>query len=164
VSNHIGRSEVVHDELKFLLLYPFTHLLGNTGRTHLRSLVVGRYALVGWNKILGFVSGLEREHLLYTSVEEEGYVCVLLGFGDMDLINALCAEGFGKNVAHVLWLEGDFEGVIELVLSHGCESDVLGVWEVGLGGSVDVSEELSDLTDSIGAVVEEEDLVTICKN
>jgi hypothetical protein len=56
----------------------------------------------------------------------------------------------------VLRREGDGEGVVGLVLGHGGDVDVLGVREVGLGGAVIVTEELGDLTDTVGTVVEEE--------
>ena len=55
----------------------------------------------------------------------------------------------------MLRLESNFEGVVRLVLGHRDQLD-LGVREVGQGRSVDVAKELGDLTDSIGAVVEEE--------
>jgi len=61
----------------------------------------------------------------------------------------------------MLWPEGNLEGVVELVLSHGCNSDVLGVGKIWLRGAVDVSEQLSDLSHTIGPVVEEEYLVAI---
>ena len=57
--------------------------------------------------------------------------------------------------------KGNGEGVVGLVLGHGGEVRVLGVGEVGLGGAVVVSQELGDLTDTIGAVVEEEEGVII---
>jgi hypothetical protein len=51
----------------------------------------------------------------------------------------LGAERLGEDVTHVLRLEGNCEGVVELVLGHGCKGNVLRIGEVGLGGSVNVS-------------------------
>jgi hypothetical protein len=61
----------------------------------------------------------------------------------------------------VLGLEGNWEWVIELVLSHGGESNVFGVWEVLQWGTVEISEQLSDLSYTVGSVVEEEDLIAL---
>lgn len=61
----------------------------------------------------------------------------------------------------MLGLEGDGEGVVGLVLGHGGETDVLGVREVGSGGAVVVTQQLGHLTDTVRAVVEEEEGVVI---
>jgi hypothetical protein len=61
----------------------------------------------------------------------------------------------------VLWFESNFERIVELVLGHGCESDVLWVREVLQWGTVNISKKLSDLSNTVRAVVEEEYLVTI---
>jgi hypothetical protein len=61
----------------------------------------------------------------------------------------------------MLRLEGNLEWVIELVLCHGCESDVLWVWEVLQWRAISISEKLGDLSDAVRSVVEEENLVTI---
>lgn len=60
----------------------------------------------------------------------------------------------------MLGLVGDLEWVVDLVLGHGDQVD-LRVREVRPGGSVDISEKLGDLSDTVGSVVEEEDVVTI---
>ena len=164
MANHIRRCEVIHDELELLLSNTLRDLLRDASSAHLWCLVVGWNALVGWDQILGRVSGLKRKDLLYASIKEEGDMSVLLRLGDMNLVYALGAESFGQDVTHVLWLEGDLERVVEFVLCHCCEGDILWVREVGFGGSVDISEKLSDLTDSVGAVVKEEDLIAICNN
>jgi hypothetical protein len=61
----------------------------------------------------------------------------------------------------VLRRESNGECVIGLVLGHGGEGDVLGVREVGTRGAVVVTQQLGNLTDTIRAVVEEEDGVVI---
>lgn len=118
-----------HDEGELLLAHSLAHLVGNTILRHLRSLVVGRDRLVRGNEILVGVTGLEREDLLNTTVEEEGNVGVLLGLGDVHLLNILLAEPLSQHVVHALRLEANGEGVLELVLGHGSEAD-LGVGEV----------------------------------
>jgi hypothetical protein len=61
----------------------------------------------------------------------------------------------------VLRGKGDREGVIGLVLGHGGDGDVLWVREIRARRAVVVTQQLSDLTDSVRAVVEEEESVTI---
>lgn len=161
MANHIRWSKVVHDEFELALLYPLAHLLSDTGGTHLWGLVIGGNALVGWDKILRFISLLKREDLLDTTVEEECDVSVLLSLRDVDLLNTLGAQCLGQNVSHVLGLESNREGVIELVLGHGGEVDVLWVWEVLQWRTIEVSEQLSDLSDTVRSVVEEEYFVAI---
>lgn len=110
---------------------------------------------------MSLISGLERKGLLNTAVEEEGDVGVFLGLGDVDLVDSLGSEGLGEDVTHVLGLECDWEWVVELVLGHGGEGDVLWVGEVLQRRTVCVTEELGDFSDTIGSVVEEEDLVVV---
>lgn len=42
--------------------------------------------------------------------------------------------------------------------------NVLRVWEVGLGRTVDTAQELSDFSNTVGTVVEEEDGVVVWTN
>ena len=162
VANHVWRSKVVHDERELLLSEALDNLLGNSGSAHFGSLVVRRNTLVGGDEILRLVTGFEREYLLDTTVEEEGDVSVLLGFRNVDLLNVLCTEPLSEHVAHVLRLEGNLEGEVELILGHRNQGD-LRKGEVGQGRPVDITQQLSDLTDTIGAVVEEEDNIVICE-
>ena len=122
---------------------------------HLWGLVVGSNFLVRGDEILLLIAGLQREDLLDASIEEEGDVGVLLSLGHVHLLDLLLAQPLSQDVAHVLRLESNFEGVIRLVLGHRDQLD-LGVGEIGQGGSVDITKELGDLTGSVGAVVEEE--------
>ena len=62
----------------------------------------------------------------------------------------------------MLRLESNCEWVVELVLSHGSESDVLWVREFFQRRAVDAAKKLGDLSDTIRSVVEKEDLVAIC--
>ncbi len=155
VSHHIRRSEIIHDELKFLLLYTLAYLLSNTHSAHLWRLVICGNALVRWDEILLLVSRFKREDLLNSTVEEESDVSVLLSLSNVDLLDTLGAQGLSKDVTHVLRLETDLEGVVELVLSHRNESDVLWVGEIWQRRAVIISKELSDLAHTIGSVVEE---------
>lgn len=61
----------------------------------------------------------------------------------------------------MLGLECNFEWVIELVLGHGSKSDVFWVGEVWFWRTVNVAKKLGDFSDTIGSVVEEENLVVI---
>ncbi|KAI6763036.1 hypothetical protein HG530_009016 [Fusarium avenaceum] len=116
------------------------NLVGDAIGRHLRGKIVGGDGLVGGDQILGLVTGLEMEGLLNTTVEEEG-------------------NPLGEDVAHVLRLEGNLEGIVALVLGHGDKGLNLGVLEVGERRSVDIAEKLGDLTDTVRSVVEEEDSV-----
>lgn len=61
----------------------------------------------------------------------------------------------------MLRLKSNCERVIKLVLSHGRKGDVLWIWEIFQRGAVDVSKKLSNLSDTVRPVVEEEYLITI---
>lgn len=61
----------------------------------------------------------------------------------------------------MLRLESDLEGVVELVLGHGREGDVLGIGEVWSGRTINVSKKLGDFSDTVGPVVEEKDLISL---
>ena len=114
--------------------------------------VVRRY-LGGGNHIAFFAGEL----LFDAAVKEEGDVCVFFGFGDVALFYVVFREVLGEDIAHVLGLEGNVEGVGDVVLGHCCNGDVFRVGEVRFGGAVDVAEELGDFADAVGAVVEEEE-------
>jgi hypothetical protein len=77
------------------------------------------------------------------------------------LLQVLLGQPFGQDVAHLLRREGDGESVVGLVLCHGGNGDVLRVGEIGSGGAVIVTQKLSDLTNTIRAVVEEEQGVVV---
>lgn len=161
VAHHVRGSKVVHDEGELLLCQTLGNLVGNSIRRHLGSLVVCCNGLVGGNKVLVLVTGLEVEDLLNTTVEEEGDVSVFLSLGNVHLLNVLLSKPLSQNVVHLLGLESNIEGVISLVSSHGNELADLRVGEVGQHGSINISQELSDLSRTIGSVVEEEDGVII---
>lgn len=164
VTDHVGRSKVVHDEGELLLAETLDNLVGDAIGRHLRGKIVGSDGLVGGNQILGLVASLERENLLDTTVEEEGDVSVLLSLSDVNLLNILLAEPLSENVAHVLGLEGNLERIVDLVLGHGDKGLDLGVLEVRKRRSVDIAKKLGDLADAVGSVVEEEDSIVICKS
>lgn len=67
----------------------------------------------------------------------------------MALLDAVGAEIFSQHVAHMLWAKGDGEGVVEFILCHCCDGDILGVGEVGLGASVGAAEELGDFANTV---------------
>ena len=156
VTNHVGRSKVVHDKVELALSNTLGHLLTNTRGAHLRVLVV-----CGNLGRRNHVPHLTGELLLNTTVEEESNVGVLFGLSNVALLNILRTEPLSKHVTHVLWREGNWEGVVGLILGHGGDVDVAGVGEFGLRGTVIVTQELGDLTNTIGAVVEEEEGVVI---
>ena len=156
MANHVRWSKVIHHELEFILADTLGHLLANTLSAHLRIKVVGS-DLGRRNHVAHFTGKL----LFDSTVEEERDVRVLLCLGDVALLNILLAEPFSKNVAHVLGWEGNREGVVGLVLGHGSDGDVLGVREVRTRGSVVVTQQLGDLTDTVRAVVEEEEGIAV---
>ena len=156
VADHVRGSEVVHEELKLALLDALTELVGNSHGAHLGLLVVGRDA-----RGRDHVSVLVVELDLDTSVEEESDVGVLLGLGDVALVDLLLGKPLGEDVVHGLGSKGEREGVVGLVAGHGGDVHVGGVGEVGLGAAVLVADELSDLADAVGAVVEEEESVVV---
>lgn len=158
VAYHVRGSEVVHDELKLALGDALGHLLANASSAHLGVLVVGGDLGRG-----DHVAHFTRELLFDTTVEEECNVSVLLGLGDVALLDVLLAEPLGEHVTHVLRGEGNGEGVVGLVLGHSSDADVLRVGEVSLGRAVVVTEQLGDLADTVGTVVEEEQGVVIWK-
>ena len=154
--DHVRRGEIVHEELVRALADAGAELVGDGRGAHFRVEVVGGYFGRGHH-----VSVFAGELLLHAAVEEECHVRVFFGFGDVALLDGFGAEVFGEDVAHVLGSEGDGEGVVGFVLGHCGYADVFGVGEVGLGGAVDVAEELGDFADAVGAVVEEEEGVVV---
>lgn len=74
---------------------------------------------------------------------------VFLCLGDVALLDVFGAEIFGQHVAHMLWAKGDGEGVVEFILCHCCDGDILGVGEVRLGASVGAAEELGDFANTV---------------
>lgn len=161
VANHVRGSKVVHDKGELLLCQALGNLVGNSIRRHLGSLVVGRNSLVGGDKILVLVTGLEVEGLFNTTVEEEGDVSVLFSLGNVHLLNVLLSKPLSQDVVHLLRLKSNIKGKVRLVSSHGNELVDLGVGEVGQHGSINIAEELSDLSRTIGSVIEEEDGIVI---
>lgn len=156
VANHIRRGEVVHDEVELVLTNSLSHLGTDTGSAHLGVEIVGGHTRRG-----DHVADLARELLLNTAVEEESDVGVLLSLGDVALRVVLLAQPLGQDVTHMLGRESNGEGVVRLVLGHGGDGDVLGVGEVGAGRAVVVTQQLSDLTNTVRTVVEEEDGVVV---
>ena len=156
VANHVGRGKVVHEELKLALLDALAQLVGDGHGAHLGLLVIGGDAGRG-----DHVAVLVVELDLDTAVEEEGDVGVFLRLGDVALVDFLLGEPLGEDVVHSLGGEGQGEGVVGLVAGHGGDVHVGGVGEVGLGAAVLVADELSDLADAVGAVVEEEESVVV---
>ena len=156
VADHVGRSKVVHDKIELALSDTLRHLFTHTRSTHLRVKIVCSDLGRG-----NHISDLARELLLDTTVEEEGDVSIFLGLSNVTLLGILLAEPFSKHVTHVLRREGNGESVVGLVLGHGGDMDVLGIGKVGLRGAVVITQELGNLTDTIRAVVEEEESVII---
>ena len=156
MANHVRRSEVVHDEVELVLAKTLSHLGTDGSGAHLGVKIVGGNPGRG-----DHVANLAGELLLNTSVEEESDVSVLLSLSNVALLEVLLAEPLGQDVTHVLRGEGNRKGVVGLILGHGGEGDVLGVGEVGARGAVVVTQELSDLTDTVRTVVEEEDGIIV---
>ena len=125
MADHVRRCEVAHDELVFILLYDLSNLVCDTLDAHRWLFIVGRD--------LGrrdHVALLVLELLLNTAVEEERDVRVLLGLGDMCLLDALLSEPLREDVRHRLGREGDGEAPLLVVAGHG--GDVLhgtGHWQ-----------------------------------
>lgn len=86
---------------------------------------------------------------------------VLLGLCHMALFDVFLAEPFGHYVTHVLWCKGDRKWIVELVLRHGRDMDILRIREIGLRRAVYVTKKLGHFADTIRAVVEEEQSVII---
>lgn len=156
VADHVGRGKVVHEELELALLDALTELVGDGHGAHLGLLVVGGDTGRG-----DHVAVLVVELDLDTAVEEEGDVGVLFRLCDVALVDLLLGEPLGEDVVHGLGSEGEGEGVVGLVAGHGGDVHVGGVGEVGLGAAVLVADELRDLADAVGAVVEEEEGVVV---
>lgn len=137
-----------HDKRVLVLGHTLVDLVCNSILGHLWRLVVGGDRLVGRNKVLLHVTSLERERLLYTAIEEECDVGVLLRLGNVDLLHVLLAQPLGQNIVHALRLECNLEGIVDLILGHGDEVK-LGVREVGKDVAVDVAQYLGDLAHTV---------------
>lgn len=144
VANHVRGREVVHDKVELALTETLGHLGTDTSSTHLGVKIVGSHAGRG-----DHVADLARELFLNAAVEEESDVGVFLSLGNVALLQVLLAEPFGQNVAHVLGRESNRESVVGLVLGHGGDRDVLRVREVRSGGTIIVTQELSNLANTV---------------
>lgn len=85
---------------------------------------------------------------------------IFLCFSNVTLFHTLLCEPFCKDIVHLLWGECDGEGVIALILRHSSDAEVLWEIEVWEWGGVN-AEELGNLTNSVRAVIEEEEGVVI---
>jgi hypothetical protein len=159
VTNHVWWCKVVHEELEFACSDALAQLLCDGHGAHLRLQVVRGY--LGRRNHLAL---LVLELLLDTTIEEESDVSILFSLCNVALLDALLSQCLRKDVCHSLWLEGDIESVFGVVRGHGGEVNVLGVREVGLGRAVDITQQLSDFSNAVGTVVEEEDSVVIWTN
>ena len=157
VADHIWWRKVVHQKLELAGLDPFTQLLRDSHGAHCRLQVI-RGDLRGGNHFALLVLKL----LLNAAIEEESNVCVFLGLSDVALLHSLFAQCFGEHVGHTLGFEGDVEGVFRIVRRHSSKVGVLWVGEIGLGGTVDIAQELGDLANTVRTVVEEEYCVIVC--
>lgn len=153
------RSKVVHQELKLSTLNPLSKFICHTLGTHLRIQII-RGNTRGRNHITNFILKL----LFDTAVEEESNVSVLFGFGDVTLLESLLCDPFGENVIHALGREGNVEGVVGFVLSHGRNVNIFGEGGgeglVRKDGVVD-TKDLGNFADAVGTVVEEEEGIVI---
>jgi len=156
VANHVGRGEVVHNEVEFVLANALSHLGTNTGSAHLGVKIVGGHFGGG-----DHVADLAGELLLNAAVEEESDVGILFSLSDVALGTILLAQPLGKDITHVLGRERNGEGEVGLVLGHGGDGNVLRVGEVRSRGAVVVTQQLGDLTNTVRTVVEEEDGVIV---
>jgi hypothetical protein len=89
------------------------------------------------------------------------HVCVFFCFGNMALLDALFRQPLCQDIVHALRREGNWVREFHIVLGHSREGDVFGVGEVGCGRPVEVTQQLGELSDSVGAVVEGEDSITV---
>ena len=131
-------------------------LVGYAGGAHFGVEVVGGY--FGGRDHVSVFAG---ELLFDAAVEEERYVGVFFGFGDVALFDVFLAEVFGEDVTHMLGTKSYGEGVIGFVLGHCRYVDVFRVGEVWFWGAVNVAEELGYFTDAVRAIVEEEEGVVV---
>ena len=59
------------------------------------------------------------EVLFHSTVEEEGDVSILFGFGDVGLLDTLLRDPFGEDVGHALRWISNGEGELCVVPRHG---------------------------------------------
>src|SRR2546421_10503296 len=153
---HVGGCEVVHQEFELLLANSLAQFVRHAFCTHWRIQIVCCHFGTG-DKL----SLLTSELFLHSAIEEKGDMSVFLGLSNVALLEALLAEPFRQHITHMLWWKGNGERVVGLVLSHGGDAVVLWVRKVRLRGAVNVSQQLGDLSYSVGAVVEKEQSVTV---
>ena len=156
VADHVGGSEVVHEEFVVVRGDAGAELGGYAGGAHFGVEVVGGY-FGGGDHVAVFAGEL----FFDAPVEEEGYVGVFFGFGDVALFDVFLSEVFGEDVAHVLGTESYGEGVVGFVLGHCRYIDVFRVGEVWSWGAVNVTEKLGYFADTVRAIVEEEEGVVL---
>ena len=102
VSHHVAVCEVHDDEIVNVLADSFDKLVLHLVCRHLGLQVVGGDLRAGHEDAI-----LALEGSLASAVEEEGYVCVLLRFGGVELAQSTAAEVFAESVIDILLWEED---------------------------------------------------------
>src|SRR5574344_369769 len=102
MSYHIAIGEVDNDEIIFILLDSSDQLVFHFISTHLRLQVVSGNL---WRRHKNTVLTLIR--LFTTAIEEERYVCVLLGLSRMKLFFALFAQELAQRILYIIFREED---------------------------------------------------------
>ena len=147
---HIGVSEVDHDHIVFFRADRIKQLLTYCGSTHLGLQIVGSYILgrIYQNTILSLVG------LLYTAVEEESYMCILLSLGDTCLLHAMCCQPFTEGIGNGNLVECHFFiRNRRIIIGEAYEGDILSHAVKSL--EVIITESSGDLSCTVGTEVEE---------
>ena len=113
MANHIAIGEVEADEIELLRIERRNQLVSHLIGAHLRLQVVGCH--LGRRNQNSLLTG---ELLLTASVQEEGYVGILLGLGNTQLCKSLFRDVLADRIGHVLLVEQDVQP-LELGIVRG---------------------------------------------
>ena len=157
MAHHVGVGVVDYHESELLARELAQQLVGDFHGAHLRLLVVGGHIPRTGDED----ASLARHLLLDPPVEEESDVSVLLGLGDVQLMQPVLGQHLGQHMARTLGREDDRQRELLLVLSHGDDIDDRRVRPAVEEVELLLEEGPCELADAVGAEVEEQTHVAV---
>ena len=154
MTNHITICIVQDDKVILAGLDSFNNLVSNLNSTHLRLKIIGSNL---WRRYQDTI--LTLIWLLYTAIEEESYMSILLSLCDTQLSHAILGNNLTKGILNGFRRICHLNIQAFLILSHSCKGQLC--FLAGKTAELFISKGVSQLTSSIRTEVEEDYSITI---